>query len=138
MHTIDKRIDCKTTGIIYLIKDLVCNKSKEGSFITDMRTRWANHKHHIKIAWKASNLAMHVKNHPLSHTMNFDMYDHSIPGHFSVTLIDCVQFEPGLITKEKRKVIEVLEGHWIDKLKTLELYGGLNSRNEGTISRRRK
>ena len=140
VHKIDKEITCKTVGVIYLIKYLICKKSKVGSAITNMRTRWSNHKYHIKIEWKSSNIATHVRDHPLAHTMNYatDMYDDSISGHFSVTLIDTIDFEPGMTTKQKRKAAELLEGKWIDTCKTLELYGGLNSRDEGTISRRRE
>ena len=42
------KLDCKSPNAIYLIDDLVCNKSSIGSTLIGMSIRWRNHKSHIK------------------------------------------------------------------------------------------
>ena len=133
--SINNQITCTTKGVIYLIKDICCKRSYTGSTITDMRTRWANYKNHIKTGYKACELANHVVQSTLSHPINRDeKIDFSLQHQFKVILIDRVDLGNNRSTRDKRNIIVKCEGEWIDKLKTLEKYGGFNRRDETKIA----
>ena len=49
-----------TVGVIYLVNDKICYRSYTGSCITASKTRWGNHKSHIKSNYLDCELAQHV------------------------------------------------------------------------------
>ena len=42
------RIDCNIEGVCYLINDSICRRSSVVSTINNFKTRWRNHKAHVK------------------------------------------------------------------------------------------
>ena len=136
INTIHKSITCTTKGIIYMIKDLKCQRTYIGSTINEMRKRWSNYKAHIKTNYDKCEIACHVATHPNIHPL-VSKIDDSIKGHFEVTLIDKIDLNIYTTKKEKRAAIEILEGKWQTNLRTLVRYGGLNKRDERKISNKR-
>ena len=134
---ISKHITCTTKGIIYLIRDIVCERSYVGSTIDTMRIRWANYKHHIKINYKSCEIAKHVHMNTEKHPLDIKNYDQTLSKQFNVILLDCVDLSNCKTTKCKRTKIEKVEGSWQSSLAALSNYGGLNKRNERQISNNR-
>ena len=53
------KIDCNVEGVCYLINDKVCRRSSVGSTINNFKTRWRNHKAHIKKGIRSCEIARH-------------------------------------------------------------------------------
>ncbi|KAL5258256.1 hypothetical protein ACHWQZ_G013033 [Mnemiopsis leidyi] len=49
------RIDCNTVGVCYLVNDKVCRRSSVGSTINNFKSRWQNHKSHIRKSVRSSD-----------------------------------------------------------------------------------
>ena len=58
-YMIKLNLTCSTVGTIYLINDKVCSRSYVGSCITTCKTRFGNHKSHIKTQYLDCELAQH-------------------------------------------------------------------------------
>ena len=139
---IDKIITCVDTGVIYLIKDICCRRSYTGSTINAIPGRWSAYKYHIKTAYKPCKIAYHVAQSPMSHDItlkdDLDNIDNHLKHQFQVILIDRVDLSSCINKEEKLKLVKELEGEWIDRLKTLEKFGGFNKRDETKIAARGK
>ena len=137
---IDKIITCLDKGVIYLIKDLCCRRLYTGSTINAIPGRWSAYKYHIKTAYKPCKIAHHVAQSPMSHDITLkdglDNIDNHLQHQFQVILIDKVDLSNCINKEEKLKLVKECEGKWIDKLKTLEKFGGFNKRDETKIAAR--
>ena len=56
-------------------------------------------------------------------------YDESLCQHIKVTLIEQVEVEANDSRAQKEAKCEAREGYWQTQLKTLQIYGGLNKRD---------
>lgn len=147
---INQTITCTSQGVIYLIQDLVCQRSYVGSTIDTMKIRMSNYKSHLKTNHKGCEMAQHfneVENdiHSLfcSGDANMrskamlDKFDSHLSAQLKFILIECVDLSSAGTTKEKRVIIEAREGYWQTQLRTLNRYGGLNKKDERLISNKR-
>ena len=130
-------LTCQTTYIIYLINDLICKRSSVGRSENTLRSRWANHKSHIKRNAATCRVAQHYNELDTAHMWREGLIDVTLPKEINVTIIDCVVPEiwdtpDSLFDKLNRKEI-----YWQNQLRTLEEFGGLNDRDERRISQTR-
>ena len=143
-------IYCSTEGVIYLIQDLVCQRSYVGSSIDSMKTRMSNYKNHLKTNYKGCEMAQHFQEvqsdtHSLYCDGNANMrtkafqnsYDEHLSKQINIIIIEHVDLSSVETTKEKRAVIESREGYWQTQLRTLTRYGGLNKKDERKITNKR-
>ena len=63
-------LTCNAVGTIYLINDKICSKSYVGSSITTCKTRFSNHKSHIKSYYLDCELAQHFKEFDETHKLD--------------------------------------------------------------------
>ena len=106
IHTIHKSITCTTQGIIYMIKDLKCQRSYIGSTINEMRKRWSTYKTHIKTNYEKCEIACYVAtNHSIYPLVS--NIDGSIKGNFEIILIDQINLSTFTTKKDKRAAIEI-------------------------------
>ena len=147
---INHPIYCSTEGVIYLIQDLVCQRSYVGSSIDSMKTRMSNYKNHLKTNYKGCEMAQHFQEaqsdtHSLYCGGNANMrtkafqnsYDEHLSKQINVIIIEHVDLSSAGTTKEKRALIESREGYWQTQLRTLTRYGGLNKKDERKITNKR-
>ena len=95
-----------------------------------MKTRFSNNKSHFKKDNNSCELIKHLVEH--EHEVDFSSiqnYDQSLSKHLRVTILEQVKFEAGDSRRDKEAKCEVREGHWQTQLKTLQIYGGLNKRD---------
>lgn len=69
---------------------------------------------------------------------SLDNIDNHLKHQFQVILIDKVDLSECINKEEKLKLVKEREGEWIDRLKTLEKFGGFNKRDEAKIAARRR
>ncbi len=96
----------------------------------DMRTRWRNHKSHIKKGIKSCEISSHfaqTKNtlHKLN-TSNQAIFTSELSTQLAVLLIECVEPIPG---KSMKEACEARESFWQGALKASRLFGGINKRS---------
>ena len=121
------KLNCKSPNAIYLIDDLVCNRSSIGSTITGTSIRWRNHKSHIRKSVKSCEIANHFSNfHNLDKTADISKFDNELKKQLRVTIIDQVIFDDQDNDDIKLRKMKQREAYWQHQLKTLEIYGGLN------------
>ena len=114
------KLDCKSPNVIYLIDDLVCNRSSIGSTIIGMSTRWSNHKSHIRKGVKSCEIASHFSNfHNLDKTASISIFDSELKKQLRVTIIDQVVFDDQDSDDIKLCKMKQREAFWQHQLKTL-------------------
>ena len=134
---INQTISCKDKHVIYVITDLVCNRQNVGSTDDTMRTRFANHKSHIKCNALTCRVAIHYndrKHHKLDYQKDIDS---TLPDELQVTLIDKVVPDPWDSNESITKKLADKEAYWQSQLKSLESDGGLNVRNERLFAKKK-
>lgn len=128
--TIKSKITCDTKNVIYMITDKICEDVFYVGYTQDnMKTRWANHKSHIKACKKTCELASHFvklanSRHKLDKS-NQKAFTSQLSNHLEIRLIESVAPMVGIDMKEH---IESREKFWQGTLKAAKLYGGLNKR----------
>ncbi len=143
-YTIKHDLTCTTEGVIYLLNDRVCRRSYVGSTITDMRTRAANYRNHIRTQHKGCEIATHFAEHEDLHPLPvkggtttkseyLDLFNNQLSNQIEFVLIDKVTFPANSTSAEKRIIIEKSEGYWQTQMRTMQKYGGLNIRDERKI-----
>ena len=131
VFNIKSEISCLTENVIYLIYDKICTYifyvDHTGD---DMRTRWRNHKSHIKKGHKSCEISSHfINNSRTVHNLNKSnqtIFTSELSKQLSVMLIECVDPIPG---KTMKQACEARETYWQGALKASSLYGGINKRN---------
>ena len=128
VFSISKHITCQDKGIIYLADCITCESNTVGYSIYNLPNRFSNHKSHIKHCVKSCRLTKHFieKNHDLVRDKNQKEFDRSLLKHLRIKIIDIVDLDPKLSSKEKEKLCEEREGYWQHQLKTFEKFGGMN------------
>ena len=102
-----------------------------------MYGRWTTHKSHIKTNSKTCGVASHFNDRDANHKWQPESLDETLVGEINVTIIDCVIPEvwdtpDSLFHKLRNK-----EKYWQNQLRTLEEFGGLNTRDEMKIRQKR-
>ena len=128
VFSMSKRISCQNVGIIYLAECITRESSFIGYSITNLPKRFSNHKSHIKRYVKTCRLTSHFleKDHGLVRDKGQKEFDNTLVKHLKVKIIDNVDLDPSLSTKDKEKLCEEREGYWQHHLKTFENFGGMN------------
>ena len=134
---INNIITCQDSYVIYLITDLVCNKSYVGRTENNLTMRWACHKSHIKTCYCSCRVAAHYNESATLHQWKGNNLDKSLSAELSITLIDKVIPEiwdnaDTLFNKLCKKEI-----YWQNQLRTMQEYGGLNDRDERKLTQKR-
>ena len=78
IFNINAKIDCNTNNVIYLINDNICRISYTGCTVDTLKTRFSNHKSHIKHNKFTCELSKHFSNNPVLHDLDktsFKAYD---------------------------------------------------------------
>ena len=112
----------------------------------------SNYKSHIKTQHKGCEMAQHfVESGSDVHSLHdgskdganprskiqIKLADECLAKQIRVILIEQVDLDSFKTTKEKRVAIEVREGFWQTQLRTLSRYGGLNKKDERSITNKR-
>ena len=132
-YTIRPNLTCNAVGTIYLINDKICSKSYVGSSITTCKTRFSNHKSHIKSYYLDCELAQHFKEFDETHKLdrtNTISFNECLKTQLEIIIIDQVSFESNDSKIEKMRKCKIKEGFWISQLRTLKKFGGLNIKDE--------
>ena len=99
------------------------------------------HKNHIKKCIHSCELASHFINdnnkHVLNRTGTNKEYDVSLSEYLEFILIEKVDTKNCNTIDEKVNKCKEREQHWQHQLRTLEIYGGMNKREEIVNKRRR-
>ena len=129
-------LNCQSSGVIYMLKCIPCNRTYVGSTINSMATRWRTYRGHIKDGFSGCEIATHFsENHPYNSLLND--YNLFLKSHIEVTIIDQVELSDCVTKQSKRKKLEGVEGYWQTQLRTLLRYGGLNKKDERKITNNR-
>ena len=125
--------------MIYVIDDLVCIRQNVGSTDNMMRLRFSNHKSHIKNKIYKCKVADHFNK---CNAHKFDIidqktFDATLALELKVTLIDKIIPDPWDTKESITKKLLAKEAFWQHQLHTLDTEGGLNSRNERLIARKK-
>ena len=127
---ISSRITCDTPGVCYLINDKLCRRSSVGSTLYDFKTRWRNHKSHIRKDRKTCEISKHFNSEfhnlikePLAE------FDTDLSEQLEVILIEAVNFSSSVDQNDKIRILKQRESYWQQQLNTFECFGGLNKRD---------
>ena len=127
-------IDCNTRNIIYIINDNICKISSVGYTADTMKTRFTNHKSHIKFNKRLCEVSKHMADNLILHELDKTSqsnYDKSLCKQIEVLIIEEVDLTGvGNDIESIRKKLKEREWFWQNNLKTLRQYGGLNVREE--------
>ena len=134
-------IDCDTRCIIYLASCKVCKVSNVGFTTNSIKERVRAHKNHIKKSIHSCELASHFiggdSTHIINRTGTNQEYDISLSKYLEFILIEKVNTENCVNIDEKVNKCKEREQHWQHQLRTLEIYGGMNKREEKVRKRTR-
>ena len=123
------RLDCNTVGVCYLVNDKICRRSSVGSTINNFKTRWQNHKSHIRKNAKSCEIATHYNSefHELVKEP-LKTFDSELSNQLEVIIFEKLDFSNCNNQDDKVRVAKQRETFWQHQLMTLECYGGLNKR----------
>ena len=123
------RLHCKEEGVIYLINDLKCQRSSVGKTMSNICVRWRNHKSYIKQNLRSCAITLHYSN---CHILDRNDYDKSLSDHIEVQVIEKVDFKGENDDSKRQEILGTREAYWQGQLKTMEIHGGLNKRDENS------
>ena len=130
---INKKLNCKSEWVIYVLEDIICSKQYVGSTI-NMYTRWCNHKSHIKVKYEFCNVVNHwwdSDNHLSIHLVsNQKEYTNQIRKEIKVVLVDQLDDISQFDFETNKLRLTQLESSWENRLHALERPHGLNVRKE--------
>ena len=135
---INKYLNCRTNYIIYFILDKICNRGYIGRSENNLYTRWTGHKSHIKTNSSKCNVAIHF-NDPKSciHNFNKKDIDSNLREQIEVFVIDSIDREPWDSPDSLFDKLSKREIFWQDRLRVMEEFGGLNTREERRVTQKR-
>ena len=93
VFNINDKIDCNSRNVIYLINDNICRISYTGCTVDSLKTRFSNHKSHIKNNKLTCELSKHFINNPVIHELDkssFKAFDISLKSQISITAVELV------------------------------------------------
>ena len=118
-----------------MIRDKVCKDVFYVGYTEgNMKTRWSNHKSHIKMNKKTCEIATHFSRlsnsvHKLNKASHAE-YSTSLSEQLEVILIESVAPIPGI---DMKKHLLDRETYWQGALKATKLFGGINKRSNRKI-----
>ena len=126
---ITERLDYNTIGVCYLVRDKICRRSSVGSTINNFKTRWRNHKSHIKKGVRSCEIACHYNSefHDLTKEP-LNIFDSELSDQLDIIIFEKLDFSKCISQDDRIKVAKDRETFWQQQLMTLECYGGLNKR----------
>lgn len=133
---IKSHISCDSENVIYVIYDKICTGIFYVGYTCDnMRTRWANHKSHIKKSKLSCEISTHFAHHSTNlHKLdksNFSNFTSSLSSQLNLIVIESVAPIQGKTMKE---ACQERENYWQGILKATKLFGGINKRRNKTSS----
>ena len=137
IFSIKHNLSCTSRCVVYLINDKVCCKSNVGCTI-DFKTRWQNHKSHIKKKRSTCEISTHFNNAEYDEVHKLDRsdqksFDESLKKCLDVIIIEQVEVDPGDDNDEKLRKCKIREHYWQKELKCMAITGGFNKRQEPSI-----
>ena len=135
---INNYLTCKSLCVVYIVNCKTCSKSCVGCTI-NFNTRWANHKSHIKHRKRTCEISKHFNDVCCEEVHNLDRsnqkaFDNSLKKCIEVTVIEQVKVDDGDDNEEKLRKCKVREKYWQKQLKCMEITGGMNRREELSIT----
>ena len=114
VFSITKHISRQDKGLIYLADCITCESNTVGYSIHNLPNRFSNHKSHIKRYVKSCRLTKHFieKDHDLVSDKTQKEFDQSHSKHIRIKIIDTVDLDPKLSSREREKLCEEREGYW--------------------------
>ena len=129
MANIQGRVTCDSSGVIYLINDKICHRSSVGSCITDFKTRWGNHKSHIRHDPPTCQISIHFNGEFHDIVKNpLNEFDIALSNHLEVIIIEEVSFGDAK-GYARVPILKSRESYWQNQFNTFESFGGLNKRD---------
>ena len=132
IFSINETVDCNTDNVVYLINDKICKISNVGCTTNATNVRFRNHKSHIKHNRYTCEISKHFSENSAIHNLdksNCKLYDNSLKEHIEIIIIEKVKLsKPDLDVYERLHECEIREDYWKNKLRTWNIYGGLNTR----------
>ena len=130
---INKKLNCESNNIIYIINDNICKTSYTGYTTNTLKNRFANHKSHIKKNVKSCEIAIHIIEsantcHKLNRS-NLNTFDNELRYQLSIMAIEEVEIPINFSHEQKIALMEAREDYWAANLKTKRILGGLNKRS---------
>ena len=130
---INKKMNCESKNIIYIINDNTCKTSYTGYTTNTLKNRFANHKSHIKKNVKSCEIAIHIIDsantcHKLNRS-NLNNFDNELKYQLSIMAIEEVEIPTNYTHEQKIELMEAREDYWAANFKTKRILGGLNKRS---------
>ena len=125
------QLDCNTVGVCYLVRDKVCRRASVGSTVNNFKTRWQNHKSHIRKAVKSCEISCHF-NDTQFHDLTKEplkTFDNELSDQIEVIIFEKLDFSKCLTLEDRIRVAKERESFWQNQLMTLNDFGGLNKRS---------
>ena len=124
-------VTCQSNYVIYQIRDIVCEIDYVG-YSSNIKSRWANHKSHIKKNIKSCELSTHINlKAPGKHQLDRDCqknYDRDLKTQLRIILLEEVNIRPDLDDKKIIEIMEAREYIWQCQLKATSKLGGICKR----------
>ena len=129
---IKQHIDCKSKNVIYMVNDLICNRSYIGCTSNEFVERFRNHKSHIRNNVKSCELTTHFSEsnaHNFDKSLPLNEFDSILSKHINVVIIEEVKMCKGDNNETRLRKCKLREAYWQNQLQTLYETGGLNKRD---------
>ena len=132
---INQKLDCDSKNVVYVINDLVCELSSVGCTSDSTKVRFRNHKSHIKNKRRTCEVSCHFIDNESTHVLDkssVKTFNDTLKSQLEVVIIEQVDVTNIINSDNKSKLKECKgrEWYWMNQLKTLRQYGGLNIREE--------
>ena len=134
VFNINQKLDCDSKNVIYIINDLLCKLSSVGCTSDAMKVRFRNHKSHIKNKRRTCEVSCHFIDNESTHVLDKSsnkMFNDTLKSQLEVVIIEQVNVSNiNDNSKSRLKECKGREWYWMNQLKTLRQYGGMNIREE--------
>ena len=123
-YTIKRHYTCQTTFCVYVVTCGLCAAQYTGQTTKTMRARHYGHRSEVKR--REDGMGAHFHQHAQDLGINMDTHMEDIMKHFNLTIIASV--EPDMPWSGAR--LDNLESDMMERMMTMENYGGMNLRVE--------
>jgi hypothetical protein len=123
-YSIKRHYTCQTTYCVYVVTCGLCSAQYTGQTTKTMRERHYGHRSEVKR--KEDGVGAHFFHHAEELGINLDTNMEDIMQYFNITIIASV--EPDMPWSRDR--LDALEADMMERMMTMENYGGINLRVE--------
>ena len=123
-YTIKRHYTCRTNFCVYVVTWGLCAAQYTGQTTKTMKARHYGHRSEVRR--KEDGVGAHFHRHAQDLRINLDTDMEGIMQHFNLTIIASV--EPDMLWSGAR--LDKLESDMMERLMTMENYGGINLRVE--------